>query len=512
MPPHHPVFGHVFVLARVMAGLPTDAHAHYLPDTLRRTYPTMGPIFFLDAWPFITLTLVVASPATLAQITTEHVLPKFPAIRDFLYPLSNGKDIVGMDGPEWKYWRSVFNPGFSANHLMKLVPEIVKETTVFCEILQEHAAKQDIFRMKSLTDNLAMDVIGRVVLDSNLNCQRKSNYMVNALRRQMRWMAFGSEGNPVQQLHPLRPFVHRFNTYQMDRYISPEVDARFEMHKIAKEITETSSSDTRRKSVIDLALLAYLKGNPNTSSSKGMDPVFKEIAMNQMKLFLFSGHDTTSSTVCYVLYLVSIHPLILSRVRTEHDNVLGPNPSLAAARISEDPYLLNQLHYTNAIIKESMRLFPAASTTRRGESGFKIVDPRNGLRYPADPSTLIWLVSHACQHDPAFWPRADEFLPERWMAREGEQLFPQYGAWRPFELGPRACIGKELSMIELKIVLCLVARSFELSRAYKELDAEEDRKKRTPRNGRVREVNGERAYQVGKGEPSGFLPCKIKAV
>ncbi|KAL8943873.1 MAG: hypothetical protein Q9211_000812 [Gyalolechia sp. 1 TL-2023] len=118
-----------------MAGLPPDAHAHYLPDTLRRTYPTMGPIFFLDAWPFITLTLVVASPATLPQITTEHVLPKFPAIRDFLYPLSNGKDIVGMDGPEWKYWRSVFNPGFSANYLMKLVPAIVKETTVFCDIL-----------------------------------------------------------------------------------------------------------------------------------------------------------------------------------------------------------------------------------------------------------------------------------------------------------------------------------------------------------------------------------------
>ncbi|KAL8943872.1 MAG: hypothetical protein Q9211_000811 [Gyalolechia sp. 1 TL-2023] len=298
----------------------------------------------------------------------------------------------------------------------------------------------------------------------------------------------------------------------MDRYISPEVDARFEMHKMANKSTETSSSDPRPKSVIDLALLAYLKGMPNASSSKGMDPVFKDIAMNQMKLFLFSGHDTTSSTVCYVLYLLSIHPLILARVRTEHDNVLGPNPSLAAARISEDPYLLNQLPYTNAVIKESMRLFPAASTTRRGEPGFKIVDPRNGLRYPADPGTLIWLVSHACQHDPAFWPRADDFLSERWMAREGDQLFPQYGAWRSFELGPRACIGKELSMIELKIVLCLVARSFELSTAYKELDTAEDRKKPTTRNGRVREVNGERAYQVGKGEPSGFLPCKIKAV
>ena len=124
----------------------------------------MGPIFYLDPGPFITFTLVVASPATLAQITTEHALPKFPAIKDFLYPLANGKDIVGMDGREWKYWRSIFNPGFSTSHLMTLVPEIVRETTVFCELLENHTRQQDIFRMKELTDNLAMDVIGKVVL------------------------------------------------------------------------------------------------------------------------------------------------------------------------------------------------------------------------------------------------------------------------------------------------------------------------------------------------------------
>jgi len=164
MPPHHAIFGHIFVLARIMSKLPKDAHPHYLPHQLRREYPDLGPIFYLDAWPFITLTLVVASPATLAQITTEHVLPKFPAIKDFLYPLANGKDIVSMDGREWKYWRTIFNPGFSASHLMTLVPEIVNETMVFCEVLRYHANKQDIFKMKALTDHLAMDVIGRVVL------------------------------------------------------------------------------------------------------------------------------------------------------------------------------------------------------------------------------------------------------------------------------------------------------------------------------------------------------------
>ena len=164
MPPVHPIFGHLLVIYRILSKLPQDAHPHYLPDQIRRAMPELGPIFYIDAWPFLTLTLVVASPSSLHQITQEHSLPKFPAIRSFLYPLTNGLDIVSMDGQQWKTWRNVFNPGFSANHLMTLVPDIVRESAVFCKVLQSHAQKQDVFAMKGLTDNLAMDVIGRVVL------------------------------------------------------------------------------------------------------------------------------------------------------------------------------------------------------------------------------------------------------------------------------------------------------------------------------------------------------------
>ena len=164
MPPIHPIFGHLIVLARIMSRLPKDAHPHYLPDQLRRAYPEMGPVFYIDGWPIITTTLVVASPSTLSQITTEHSLPKFPAIRDFLYPLTYGRDIVSMDGQEWKTWRSIFNPGFSAGHLMTLVPDIVEETITFCKLLKGHTQTKTAFPMKGMTDNLAMDVIGRVVL------------------------------------------------------------------------------------------------------------------------------------------------------------------------------------------------------------------------------------------------------------------------------------------------------------------------------------------------------------
>ena len=69
-----------------------------------------------------------------------------------------------MDGPMWKTWRNIYNPGFSLAHLMTLTPVILKEALISCEILQGLAVEQKLFLMKALTDKLAIDIIGTVVL------------------------------------------------------------------------------------------------------------------------------------------------------------------------------------------------------------------------------------------------------------------------------------------------------------------------------------------------------------
>lgn len=286
----------------------------------------------------------------------------------------------------------------------------------------------------------------------------------------------------------------------MDKYILPEVNAR-----IANWKRQDSAQDIKRgKSVIDLALKAYLKNDKVDKSVYGSDKAFIDTSVNQMKLFLFSGHDTTSSTICYIFHVLSTYPNILSRLRAEHDQVFGSDPAQATACITNDPYLINKLPYTVAVIKETMRLFPAASTTRSGEEGFNVADAL-GQQYPTD-GCLIWLIPHAIQRDPAFWPQADKLIPERWLVGPGDPLHPVKNTWRPFEHGPRACIGIELSMIEMKVAMVLVARSFDIEIMYKELDAGRKQK------GIIRTVEGERAYQLGMGQPSENLPCRVRSV
>ena len=59
------------------------------------------------------------------------------------------------------------------------------------------------------------------------------------------------------------------------------------------------------KPVVDFALDEYLKDNPGLGASHSMDPIFKRFAISQMKVFTLAGHDTTSSALCYVRYLLS---------------------------------------------------------------------------------------------------------------------------------------------------------------------------------------------------------------
>lgn len=122
MPPHHPIFGHLLVARDRLSQFPSDAHPLHLPVQIRRKHPEVGPVFYIDLWPFSDPFLVVASPSAAYQLIQEHPQPKADVVRNFMYPLTRNNDVVTMEGQAWKDWRNVYNLGFSAQHLIKLYP------------------------------------------------------------------------------------------------------------------------------------------------------------------------------------------------------------------------------------------------------------------------------------------------------------------------------------------------------------------------------------------------------
>jgi len=413
-------------------------------------------------------------------------------------PKSVAFELVTMEGKEWKAWRNIFSPGFNSSHLMTLVPEIMEEISTFCKILRELARKPDIVLMDPLTTKLSLDIIGRVALDTHLNAQQSTNNFASALRSQIRWLSFGNEANLFERYHPLRPIMRWWNDRQMVRFISRELDLRFKSSRGSNDVAK----NYRSKTIIDLALDSYTAEQARSSQSDAMDTIFKGFAISQMRTFVFAGHDSTSSTICYAFHLLSTYPSIRHLLIAEHNRVLGPESNQAVPRICEEPHLLNKLTYTLAVVKETLRLYPPASSTRSGEPGHYIrgLDER---QLPTD-GFLVWSNSYAIHRDPNYWPEPNNFLPERWLAQEGDRLYPPKGVYRPFEFGPRNCIGQELAMLELKMVLTMTAREFEVKSVYDEWDTLH------PRKG-PKTVSGDRAYQIlsGAAHPSDGLPCRV---
>ena len=187
----------------------------------------------------------------------------------------------------------------------------------------------------------------------------------------------------------------------------------------------------------------------------------------------------------------------------EYDDVFGPDINQTAARIKKDSYLINKLPYTVAIIKETLRLWPPASSVRKGVPGFWL--HYEGKQYPTE-GFLTWPLVYSLQHDSRYWPDPYSFIPEPWLVEEGDPLYPVRGTWRAFEFGPRNCIGQELAMIETKIILALMLRKFQVKSAYEKLDTREGK------GGVTTTPEGDRAYQVliASAKPAQGMPVRVE--
>lgn len=498
--PHSFLFGHLVVIGKALASYPMDFSKLGVAYALTQAYPEIvkeGLVYF-DTWPFGEATVAAFDPEMMPQFTQDKSYLKAPMVKTELEPLTGLKDLSSMEGQEWKTWRSVFNPGFSAKNLTALVPAFLEEIQVLKERLVKVAGTGQVIKMEETIQRATVDVIFRAALGIRLHSQTSPNDFVTTLQNQIWWLVCDSSPpNTIKSMIPIRPFMLWWNSVKMKKFLTPLIEediARLDRGEVAQV-----------KTINYLAVKAFrseVQQQPNGSAktSSRVDPKFLDMAISQLKIFIFAGHDTTASTVSFAYSRLYRHPEVLAKIRAEHDQVLGPDTSQTFARLTENPNLLSQLPYTSGVIKETLRLYPPAATARVGEPGEFLTHPATGKVYPTE-GFMLWSTHFAAHRMAEYWTRPDEFLPERWMTRdESDPLHPRKNAWRPFELGPRNCIGQELAQVEMRAILAMTVRDLEIEPAYP-ADAPE--------------ALGDKAYQtMGFGDITGHVkdgfPVRVK--
>lgn len=555
--------------------------AHYI----RKKY-NLGKFFYLDWWPLGPRWLFIADPEIASKfMTTGQSLHKSHLETDFINILLGKNNLVSLEGAHWKYLRSVFNPGFSAAHIMTLTPYVVDASLVFCENLHGCAANNTMFELEEQATNMTIDIIGKLVLDSDLNAQRAPHPIVTTMRERTRLMPHITI-NILSGFTPLRVVKLWLNGRKLDRLIGEEFDKRLAQRRAERDRERepsgyahtdvkvssretTGIKQTRKLSIVDLAIDMYLQETQGSQQRGKPLATFRRDVVDSMKTFFFAGHDTTSSTIAYVFYLLHLYPDKYAKVAAELDAVFGSYDggdtavATVANTIKDNPHVINKLEYTTAVLKETLRLFPPASTMRAwtpgmphseiydlSPSGVDVDDnddddrggvgtgragrrnnngPHNGPTYTMR-GFEIWPLAHLIHRNEAFFPDPAEFVPERFLAHqtpypspEKSLLFTRTGrdAWRPFEKGPRSCIGQELAMIESKIIMALTLREFDFTPEFPPPPAKPDTEtafravEMVDETGEGRDrmtVEGHRAYQVlfSSAKPAGGMPGRVR--
>ncbi|MBA2680976.1 MAG: cytochrome P450 [Ktedonobacteraceae bacterium] len=161
--------------------------------------------------------------------------------------------------------------------------------------------------------------------------------------------------------------------------------------------------------------------------------------------FLAAGHETTANALVWTFYLLSEHPEIRVKLLNEIRTVLGDRtPTI------ED---LGKLTYTDWVLNESMRLYPPAWTQARFVNKEFELD---GVTL--QPGTLVMVSQWVLHRLPEIWGDPEAFRPERWDPVNGQRV--PSGAYFPFGMGPRMCIGMPLAQMEAKMILATILQSY----------------------------------------------------
>lgn len=154
--------GHLLVFQRHLNRFPPDANPLIAMRDLVLDHNDTE-IFLFDFWPVADQLLMISGPEASMQVSNKLNLPKPQSQHKSMLPVVGGPSLISMNNEDWKFWRGLLNPGFSATSMMDRVPTIVDYVEVFCDDLRKKV-DTGVFSLSHLTMGLTMDVITKTTL------------------------------------------------------------------------------------------------------------------------------------------------------------------------------------------------------------------------------------------------------------------------------------------------------------------------------------------------------------
>ncbi|XP_065299921.1 cytochrome P450 3A5-like isoform X4 [Dermacentor albipictus] len=360
------------------------------------------------------------------------LIPVEPLLSSLLY----------VTGVRWKKVRSVVNPSFSSTKMKHLTRTIVSCCEKTLEVINSHVDGGQPVNMTKLFKGLSLDVVSKCALAWEVDCQGDPN---DPLLKVVRSVAEDTEGTLVEgalkvpAFRGLLRWVFPFT--EISRIYCDLLERLRQIIKLRRRGHQPSTLDM-------LQLLLDAQEGTEQNGFEGRKPHIPLITDDELLgncfVFLVAGYETTATAMSIAMYELAMHP--------DEQEVIYSEMMQGLEHSGELTYeVIHQLKRLDMFVCECLRMYPpiALITSRQCNKDTVVL----GQRFPAGVNVMAptWQV----HHDPEVWPNPFQFDSERFR---GGARAHHPAAFMPFGLGPRECLGKRFSILEIKAAICTTLR------------------------------------------------------
>lgn len=372
-----------------------------------------------------------------------------------------GRNGIGvLTGKEWKANRAAVAKAFHAaavwrehsRHMMRAVDVLVSSLRRRTNEADGTVANIPV---DEVTKCLAFDIFGRAALGTDLGCCESLelspvaaafDFLTGDMMRRLEGVT--DPTNFFYSLPTERNRRHRREREYLRSYVAGVVKDR----RAAMDSGEDFPEDLLAN------LIRVRKENEEKTGDNGLSD---ETLMDTLLSLLFAGYETTSGTLTYSLYLISQHPEVEANALKEIENAWKGEDSRSG-----------EFAYLNAVVMETLRLYPPAiSTTRTLDKPIEF----DGIT--VKEGTYMYIPIWTIQRDAKHFPEPEAFRPERWAEKNSHGFwdvrtndndvcsdsFPMGNrdAFLAFSSGARSCPGQKFANQEMMLALAMLLRAFE---------------------------------------------------
>jgi cytochrome P450 len=356
---------------------------------------------------------LLSHPAHIYDVTvTRAALFQKPWLNRRMLEQFTGNGLISSNGDTWRRQHKLVLPGFHRARIDAYGDTMVRLASAMIDAWRPG---QRVDFSAAMTD-LTMAIVAKCLFDADVKDDARR---VGVAMQELQAVMVDHINLPVP--------VPRWWPSRKNRR---KIAALTEIEGIVRGIIE----DRRRSGEDRGDLLSMLMFAEDEAGARMSD---RELRDEAMTLF-FAGHETTSHALSFLWYLLARHPEVSERLRAEVDDALDGRPLGVGD--------LGKLPYVEMCVKEGMRVLPSVWAFMR-----EPVEDVDIGEYRLPKGCIIFMSPFVTQRRPDVFADPLAFRPERFSV-ECEKDIPR-GAYFPFSLGPRVCIGKSFAMMEARLIV-----------------------------------------------------------